>query len=592
MAEGEVQRRLAAIVSADVAGYSRLMGEDEAGTLATMKAHRRELWTPITEKYGGRVVGTAGDSILIEFASAVAAVESSVAMQRGMAERNADVPEPRRMLVRIGINIGEVIVDGDDIYGDGVNVAARLQELAEPGGVTISANVHEQVEGKHDERFEDAGAHEFKNIARPIGVWRWASGAAESSSVTVSSNEPLPLRDKPSIAVLPFVNMSGDPEQEYFADGMVDEIITALSRLHWLIVIARTSSFEFKGQNLDIREIARRLDVRYVLEGSVRKAGERVRITGQLIDAASGAHLWADRFDGELADIFDLQDKITENVVGAIEPKLLSAEIERSRRKRPENLDAYDFYLRALPHFYASTQEGSNKALELLDKALALDPAFASANAVAAWCYFNRVTHAWSTSPKVESEKGIRLARNALEADTDDPTALAYAGLVLATLAHDLDAAVAAIDRALELSANNANVLNVGGWIMTFVGDQEKALSRCRSALRLSPSDPLAYRYLTGAAVACLLMGQFEEAAAFGEEARRKYAKWGPIFRTLAAAYAQLGQLDKATKALSRLLELEPSSTISHYRKRFPYQDAEQAELLWEGLRKAGLPEE
>ena len=334
MTEREVQRRLAAIVSADVAGYSRLMGEDEAGTLATMKAHRRELWTPITEKYGGRVVGTAGDSILFEFASAVAAVESSVAVQRGMAERNADIPEPRQMLVRIGINIGEVIVDGDDIYGDGVNVAARLQELAEPGGVCISGKVYEEVEGKHDERFEDAGAHEVKNIARPISVWRWAPGAAESVSAAIGSSQVLPLPDKPSIAVLPFENMSGDPEQGYFADGMAEDIITALSHFRWIFVIARNSSFTYKGRAVDVRTVGRELGARYVLEGSVRKGGNRLRINAQLIETETGNHLWAERYDGVLEDVFDLQDRITEGVAGAIEPSLRQAEVERARRKR------------------------------------------------------------------------------------------------------------------------------------------------------------------------------------------------------------------------------------------------------------------
>ena len=323
----------------------------------------------------------------------------------------------------------------------------------------------------------------------------------------------------------------------------------------------------------------------------MRKAGDRVRIIGQLIDGANGDHLWADRFDGQLADIFDLQDRITESVVGAIEPSLRLAEIEKAKRKRPESLGAYDYYLRALPHFYASTRDGSVEGLKLIDKALALDSNFASANALAAWFYFNLVTHGWSANPEDDSAKGISLARAVLEADTDDPTALANAGWVLATLAHDLDSGVAAIDRAVQLGPNSAYVLSLGGWVMTFEGDQQKAMDRLKEALRLSPSDPLAYRFLTGAAIANLLMGRFEDAVTFGEEARGKNTKWGPIFRTLAAAYAQLGRLDKAAEALSRLLEREPSATISHYRQRLSYKDSEQAERLWDGLRKAGLPE-
>ncbi len=590
MAEERVKRRLAAILVADVVGYSRLMEGGEEDTRARLRSLHSELIVPRVVANNGRIVKTSGDGILIEFGSAVDAVHNALDIQAVMHRRNMDVAEESRIEFRVGINVGDIIVEGDDIHGDGVNVAARLEGLCQPGEVYISGNVHDQVDGKLAAEFDDLGEQPIKNIAKPVRVYRAKRAVSES----VQPERPVAQQaswEKPGVAVLPFANMSGDPEQEYFADGMAEDIITALSRLHWLVVIARTSSFEFKGQNLDVREIARRLDVQYVLEGSVRKAGARVRITGQLIDASSGTHLWADRFDGDLADIFDLQDKITESVVGAIEPKMLSAEIERSKRKRPDNLDAYDLYLRALPHFYASTREGSDKALELLEKALDHDPEFASANALAAWCCFNRVTHAWSASPKEERDKGIKLARVAIEADSDDPTALANAGWALATLAHDLKMGAAAIDRAVELSPNNANVVSVSGWIRTYIGDQEFALSRCKLALRLSPSDPLAYRFLTGAATASLLMGQFEDAAALGEGARRIYTKWGPTFRTLAAAYAQLGRRKEATEALSRLMELEPSVTVSHYRNRLPYQDAEQAERLWDGLRMAGLPE-
>jgi adenylate cyclase len=567
------------------------MEVEEAGTLDLLKALRREIFAPVTNEFGGRIFKLTGDGALVEFASAVAAVRCAISIQNALRERNTPLSEDQRIELRIGISLGEVIVEGGDLYGNGVNVAARMEGLAEPGGICISGNVHEQVRGIADLALEDLGEQRVKNMARPVRCYRIRlddPGDKGLAALPEWSQQP---SGKPAVAVLPFVNMSGDPEQDYFADGMAEDIITALSRLHWLIVVARTSSFEFKGLNSDIREIARRLDVRYVLEGSVRKVGPRVRITGQLIDATTGAHLWADRFDGDFTDIFDLQDTITENVVGAIEPMLLSAEIERSRRERPDNLDAYDLYLRALPHFYASTREGSDKALEFLDKALALDPTFASANALAAWCHCNRVTHGWSTSTKDESERGTRLARAALETNTNDPTALANAGWTVANLARDIDAGVAAIGRAIELSPNNAYVLSLGGWIMTYVGDQKTAVSRCKLALRLSPSNPLAYRFLTGAARANVLMGQYEEAVSLGEDARRRYSRWGPTFATLAAAYAQLGRLDKAAEALSRLCELEPAARISHYRMRLPYQVDEQAERLWDGLRKAGLPE-
>ena len=593
MAKARVQRRLAAILAADVVGYSRLIEADEEGTRERLRSLHSELIRPKIAADGGRIVKTSGDGILVEFPSAVDAVRNALDIQEAMHRRNAEVAEDARIVFRVGINVGDVIVEGDDIHGDGVNVAARLEGLAEPGNVYVSSTVYDQAAGKLAAAFDDLGEQTVKNISHPIRVFRARlEGDDAKGGPIIGGKAPhADTRSKPSIAVLPFVNMSGDPEQEYFADGMVDEIITALSRLRWLLVTARTSSFEFKGQAVDIREIARRLNVHYVLEGSVRKAGDRVRIIGQLIDGTSGDHLWADRFDGQLADVFDLQDRITVSVVCAIEPSLRSAEIARAKRKRPENLGAYDYYLRALPHFYASTHEDSIEGLRLIEKALELDSGFALANALAAWFYFNLVTHRWAENPMDDAAKGISLARAALEAEIDDPTAMANAGWVLATLAHDLDAGLAAIDGAIKLGPNSAYAQSLGGWVMTFVGDQETALNRLNEALRLSPSDPLAYRFLTGAAVANLLMGRFDEAVSFGEEARRRQTRWGPTFRTLAAAYAQLGQLDKAKEALARLLEREPSATISHYRSRLPYRIPEQAEKLWEGLRKAGLPE-
>ncbi len=409
---------------------------------------------------------------------------------------------------------------------------------------------------------------------------------------TSEENSAPSLRDQPSIAVLPFRNLSGDPEQEYFADGMVDEILTALSRLRWLLVTARTSSFEFKGQNLDVREIARKLGVRYVLEGSVRKASDKVRITGQLIDATTGAHLWADRFDGQLADILDLQDRITENVVGAIEPSLRWAEIERAKRKRPESLDAYDCYLRALPYFYdVETLQAPLDGLRLVNLALAMDPNFAPANALAAWFYFCQINFGWSASPNEDTRKGLRFARAALDADPDDPFVLCNAGWVLVTLGRDFENGVAAIDKAVDLTPNSAATLGQSGYVMTLVGDQELALERSLAAMRISPTDPQIHRSICGAAIACLLSGRYEKAVSYGEQARRLYTKWGVTFRVLAAAYAQLGRLEEARGALESMLKLNPSTTIALLRKALPYQNIEQSERLWDGLRKAGLPE-
>jgi TolB-like protein len=411
LATERVERRLTAIRAADVAGYSRLMGADEEGTLAQLKAHRSALVDPKIKEHRGRIVKTTGDGMLVEFASVVDAVRCAVEVQRGMAERNANVPQERRIEFRVGINVGDIIIDGDDIYGDGVNVAARLEVLAEPGGICVSSRVQEDAEGKLNITFENTGEQQLKNIARPVRVYRVRlSGPAEGQ------RSALPLPDKPSIAVLPFQNMSGDPEQEYFADGIVEEIITALSRFRQLFVIARNSSFTYKGRAVDVKQVGRELGVRYVLEGSVRKAGNRVRITGQLIDAMTGGHLWGDRFEGALEDIFDLQDRVTTSVVSAIAPKLEQAEIERANRKLTENLDAYDHYLRGLASLYQLTNRNSlDEALRLFQRAIELDPTFAPVHASAAWCYSHRKTQGWVIDRVRETTEAARLARRAVE---------------------------------------------------------------------------------------------------------------------------------------------------------------------------------
>src|SRR6202047_1218652 len=371
-----VTRRLAAILAADVAGYSRLMGADEEGTLERLKALRRELLDPKIAEHHGRIVKTTGDGLLVEFASVVDAVRCAVAVQQAMPERNGGVAADNRIELRIGINLGDVIVEGDDLYGDGVNIAARIEALADPGGVFVSNTVHDHVRDRLPFVFEDLGEQHVKNIARPVRVYRVRDAGASAKSPVAPA---LPLPDKPSIAVLPFANMSGDPEQEYFADGIVEEITTAISRLPWLFVIARNSSFTYKGKAIDVKQVERELGVRYVLEGSVRKAGSRVRITGQLIDTTTGAHIWADRIDGSLDDIFELQDQVASSVVCAIEPKLRLAEIERATRKPTNSLDAYDLYLRALAESRKPNLEGSAAAILALRQALTIDPSYAPA---------------------------------------------------------------------------------------------------------------------------------------------------------------------------------------------------------------------
>jgi adenylate cyclase len=583
MADARAERRLAAILAADVAGYSRLMGNDDEGTLARLKAYR-EVIALKSKEHRGRIVNTAGDSAIVEFASAVDAARCGIEIQRLIAERNAAIPEDRRIEFRIGINVGDVIVDDQgDIFGDGVNIAARLEGIAQPGGICISEDAYRQVRGKLDARFQDAGEQQLKNISPPVRAYRLQpSGSAAETTA-------LALPERPSIAVLPFQNMSGDPEREYFADGMVDEIITSLSRIRWLVVTARTSTFAFKGHNADIREIARKLNVRYILEGSVRKAGNRVRIFGQLINAATGAHIWADRVEGTLSDVFDLQDRVTEAVIGAIEPKLRHEEIERARRKRPESMDSYDLYLRALPETYRPTPAGSAEALRLLEKGYAIDPNYAPANVIGAWLYFYRVAATWSESPQADRVSVEKLARAAIDQGEGDPYVLALGGFLLAATGGDLEVGVSATDRAVELAPHSAVVWQHAGWALTFTGDQDRAIDYLKTAIRLSPSDPLIYRALTGAAAASVLAGRYTDAVQYGERARRHFGGWGPTYRFLAAAYAQLGQIENAAGALANLRKLEPAITISHLRSFLPYRNREQADRLWTGLRKAGM---
>jgi adenylate cyclase len=588
MAEQRILRRLAAILAADIVGYSRLMEADEAGTLARLKALRAEFLHPTVTRFGGRIVKTTGDGTLIEFPSAVDAVQNAVEVQLGMASRNATYPPSERIDIRIGINVGDIVIDDNDIYGDGVNIAARLESLAPPGGICVSANVREQIRNNLDVSFEDLGDQHVKNIARPIRAYR----VVDAQQQRASESPRLPAATgKPSIAVLPFINLSGDPEQEYFADGMVDEIITSLARIEWLVVTARTSTFAFKGHNADIRDIARKLNVRYVLEGSVRKASNRVRIIGQLIDADTGAHIWADRVEGKMDDIFDLQDRITENVVGAIEPKLRIAEIERAKRKRPDSLDAYDYYLKALQSEHRPVRETFNEAIQLIERSLAVDPNYSPASALGAWLYFYRLAGGWSTTPEADRARALELARTAVDQSDGYPYVLCQGGFILAALGKDIEMGTAAVKRAVDMSPHSAVVLHQAGWALTFVGAQDQAVEYLKASTRLSPSSPINYRALTGVAAASVLAGHYDEAVTFGEEARRQFAGWGPTHRFLAAAYANLGDLGKAAEALAQMLKLEPRITISHLKSFLPYQNAEQAERLWSGLRKAGMPE-
>jgi len=588
MAEERQQRRLAAILVADVAGYSRLIGADDEGTLARLNAYRRDLLDPKINQHRGRIANTAGDSLLVEFASTVDALRCAVEIQGAMAERNAEVPPSRRIELRIGINVGDIIIDAaGDIHGDGVNIAARLQPLAEPGGICVSARVREDAQGRVALEFKDEGEKQLHNIARLVHVYRARPGEPASAE-----RPALPLPDKPSIAVLPFQNLSGDAEQEYFADGVVEEIITALSRFHHMFVIARNSSFAYKGQAVDVKKVGRELGVRYVLEGSVRKAGNRVRIVGQLVDAATGAHLWADRFEGTLEDIFDLQDRVTASVVGALAPKLEQAEIERARRKPTESLDAYDYFLRGLAVVHRITRESNDEALRLFSQAIERDPEFALAHAAAAHCYPNRKLHGWMGDRAQEVAEAARLAQRAIELGRDDAVALCYGGLVLGYVVGKLDDGAALVDRALALNSNLAAAWSGSGWFKLCFGEPEVAIERAARAMRLSPLDSGKYLWQSVAALAHLCTRRYDDAAALAEAALLDHPNYAFALRVASASHALAGRLAEAQKVMARLRQVDPHLRIANLGDVVsPLRRPGDLDRWIEGLRKAGLPD-
>jgi adenylate cyclase len=586
MAEERAQRRLAAILAADVVGYSRLMGVDEADTLAQLKSHRRELLDPKISEHQGRIVKTTGDGMLVEFASVVDALRCVVEAQRGMRERNAAVPKEKRIEFRFGLNVGDIIIDGEDIYGDGVNIAARLEGLAEPGGICVSGRVYEDARGKLDITFDDWGEQQLKNIAWPVRVYRVRLGSEPESA-----RPALALPDKPSIAVLAFDNLSGDPEQEYFADGMVEEIITALSRLRWLFVIARNSSFAYKGRAVDVKRIGRELGVRYILEGSVRKAGSRVRITGQLIDTSTGVHLWADRFEGAIENLFDLQDQVTASVVGAIAPKLEQAEIERAKRKPTSSLDAYDYYLRGMAAVHLWTREGNEEALLHFRRAIDLDPGFASAYGMAARCYAQRKGGGWMVDRVRDIAEAERMARRAVELGKEDALALATAGIALAYVVGDLDDAAAFIDQALKLNPNLAWAWAFGGFVKAWLGEPEAVIERVTHAMRLSPRDSQLFNMQSAMAHAHFLAGRYIEALSWSEAAVREHPNFVLVNVWVAVNAALAGRPEVAEKAVARLRQLQPQLRISDLMEMFPFRKPEHRAKWVEGLRLAGISE-
>jgi TolB-like protein len=589
MPQERVHRRLAAILAADVVGYARLVRADEAGTLARLKALRAELVDPVFAKHEGRIVKLMGDGILAEFASVVDAVAAAMEIQHAMAARNLDDPEEDRIAFRVGVNLGDVVIDGDDIQGDGVNVAARLEGLAEPGGICVSGNVYEEVRDRIDAAFADLGEREVKNIDRPVRVWRWSAAPTASTTESPNDTDTLALPEKPSIAVLPFDNMSGDPEQEYFADGITEDLITALSKIRWFFVIARNSTFRYKGQAVDVPELGRELGVRYVLEGSVRKGGNRVRITVQLIDAASGRHVWAERYDRELDDVFALQDEMTETIVRAIEPELGSVERERAMRKSPGNLDAWEMLQRGLWHHYRFTKEDNAQAQVCFRRAIEADPNFAQSLAALAHARYWDALFAFVGDTEAALAEGLEYARKAVLLDDREPFAHFALGRVQ-SLRGELDAAISALRQAIERNPNFAHAYYGLGLTLVFDGRPSEAVEQIDTAIRLNPRDPSIWTFMAGRSMALLLLRRLEEAVDGGRQSARMAAAGFWAHAVVASALGHLGEERDAAAALADAYRSNPNFSEDFIRSVFRFRVPEDLDFYLDGLRKAGLP--
>jgi TolB-like protein/class 3 adenylate cyclase len=591
----DVSRRLVAVFAADVEGYSRLMSADEVGTLKAL-TEQRAILDRIIAEHRGRIANTAGDSVLAEFASAVEAVQCAVYAQTALGEANASVAPDRRISFRIGVHVGDVIVRAGDLFGEGVNIAARLQTLANPGSVCISGETYDQVRKVLPISFTDLGAQHVKNIQEPIRAYHVGARneAREAAPAHVAEAENLPpVPDKPSIAVLPFQNISGDPEQQYFADGMAEDITTALSRFKSLFVIARNSSFSYKGKAIDVKRVGRELGVRYVLEGSVRKAGSRLRIAAQLIDAASGAHIWADRFDGALEDVFEFQDEVTEKVVGAIAPRVERAEIKRAWRRPPSNTDAYDCYLRGLACLSPMTADGLEQALGLFTKASALDPDYASAYGMAMHCHAHRFDLLLAEADDIAHRRReiSRLWQIVARVGQDDGVALGEAAWAVAYLLRDLSSARQLIDRALELNPNLASAWANSGWINIWQGHPDLAIEYVGRAERLDPGS-LRLTSFAAMAHARFFLGEYEKALGLAEGVLRHSPDAHVGLRIGAASAAFAGHIDTAHGLAARLQVIDPAFRVSRLTEYLgPYQGSAFVEKYAEGLRLAGLPE-
>ena len=584
MAEERTERRLAAIMSADVAGYSRLMGKDEAGTLAALKALRREVFAPQVAAHHGRIVKLMGDGALVEFPSIVNAVDCAVAVQQSLAERATD----EAIRLRIGINVGDIIIEGSDIYGDGVNVAARIQEVAKPGSIALSGIAHDQVAGKVEAAFEDTGEHKLKNIDKPVRVYRWTDAAADPTLGTAGAEGTLPLPDKPSIAVLPFTNMSGDPEQEYFADGISEDIITALSKISKLFVVARNSTFTYKGRAVDVKQVGREQGVRYILEGSVRRSGDRLRITAQLIDATTGHHIWAQRYDRVARDVFALQDEITREVTSALQVELTDGERARLWASGTRNLEAWELVIQIPELLDSHRREDTLPARRLAERALELDEGYATAWAMLGWSHWNDAFNGWTKDSTQSLELATSALDRALSIDDTDSNTLALLAFLHISL-RKYDEAYDYVERAMALGPSNSFAAGVAGNVALFCDKPHDMIPLLKKAMRLSPVYPA--WFVGDLAFAYLLLNQLDKAITIAEESNQIDPDYIYAYFVLVVANVELGQLEAARAAAENIIRIEPKFTISVHDLSQPYRNPDVLDRLSDGFRTAGIPE-
>lgn len=583
----EIEHRIAVVLCADVVGYSRLMGMDEEGTLAVLNTIRRTIVYPRIEQFKGALVRRMGDGLLVEFGAAIDAVECAMAVQRELRASQLQLVPERQIRFRIGITVDDVVDDGKGIYGDAVRIAARLETLALPGGINVSLAARDHIRDRLSATFTDLGEHEVSNVAQPVRVFRIASDEHDTPSPSATrkpSNTPL---ERAAVAVLPFRNLGGDTETEFFLNSVAEDLITELSRARWFAVIARNTAFSHKG--IQAKQLGRELGVNYVLEGSLRQAGDRVRISCQLVDTATGQHLWAERFDGTMKDSFDLQDKITESVIGSVGPVLRASEIERARKKPDTEQNVYDLTLRAMIPAFAETAEDSERALQILHKALELQPRNPTANAISAWCYTQRHLMAWPGSQHDDRETGKRLAQVAISSGADVPLALALGGTVRAALTRDHASALAAADRAVMIYNNSALVLGFDALTQCLCGVYDKAIERAEKAMSLSPLEPLIYYAAFALSLACLLTGRHDQAVASALKSIEGNANFAFAHYVLALGLARLGRNHEAIQAGHQLLVVAPNFCIGTLRKiRFADEKQLHADLVL--LREMGVP--